>query len=63
MTRYRIMAENVLNPFARRPFQGFTLPRTLLATDLVQKKNASARVNGSGADRDTLPRAAIVGSD
>lgn len=30
--RYRINAEKSLNPFTRRPFSGFTLPRTLLAS-------------------------------
>lgn len=33
MMRYRITAEKTLNPFTRRPFQGFSLPRTLLAAD------------------------------
>lgn len=33
MMRYRITAEKTLNPFTRRPFQGFSLPRTLLSAD------------------------------
>ncbi|WP_408980939.1 type VI secretion IcmF C-terminal domain-containing protein [Pseudomonas sp. B21-035] len=38
MMRYRITAEKTLNPFTRRPFQGFTLPRTLLAVGDVKKR-------------------------
>lgn len=32
MMRYRITAEKTLNPFTRRPFHGFSLPRTLLSS-------------------------------
>lgn len=32
MMRYRLTAEKALNPFTLRPFQGFSLPRTLLGS-------------------------------
>lgn len=37
MMRYRITAEKTHNPFTRRPFHGFTLPRTLLVAQDVRK--------------------------